>query len=321
MFIGVGASLGLIAIIVIVVAVVLMKRESIGSPTDETRPEVLKKIELKVDVGRVVKPAPEGNGAEAEYEAAVKEAVDFGDDLSPAVKRMMDLGKEPKVKSILEHLEKGADKGLSGDLNFDAVDPLTPGGEWKLRDMLYAIGTVGTKSSLLTRGDKDKEGSEKAMRATLIWGDRLFHNGVYVAYKSAGLGCVSEGLAACEREYSKDFFADPAKEGAAKEMYAAYLKDTAGWNPKEKLVRRLGPLSKPGDLWNLAEHDEDRAWRIEGVMWLGVAKWTEVSEGPERRAIQKFLQKKATSPDAVMAKRAKIAADFTRMDVRTMRPE
>ena len=86
-------------------------------------------------------------------------------------------------------------------------------------------------------------------------------------------------------------------------------------------MRRLGPLSKPGDLWNLAEHDEDRAWRIEGVMWLGVAKWTEVSEGPERTAIQKFLQKKATSPDAVMAKRAKIAADFTRMDVRTMRPE
>jgi hypothetical protein len=56
-------------------------------------------------------------------------------------------------------------------------------------------------------------------------------------------------------------------------------------------------------------------------MWLGVAKWTEAAAGGQRSAIQSYLEQKASSSDPLVAQRAKQAADFSREDVRTLRPE
>jgi hypothetical protein len=321
MYIGIGASVGLVVIIVVVVLLVLNGRNSIGSPTDETSGAVLKKIDLKLDLGKVITPPPsEDSGAAAIYEAAVKEVVAMGDDFMTNVKSEPEPEKKPGFKSIMDKLEEAADKGLGNTtLNFDAVLPMQPDREWRIRDTLYTMGQVASKAATSMRSDKKRDEALKASRAVLIFGDRLFNQGGYVAYKSAGLGCVSEGLAGLEAYYSERFFPDAGKEAAAKELYESYRKQTESWNKKEKLVRRIPPLD-PGDLWNLAEHDEDRAWRADGLMWLGVAKWTNAS-GAQRSAIQKYLESKMASADPLTAQRAKLAAEFKREDVRTMRPE
>jgi hypothetical protein len=323
MFIGIGASVGLVVVILIIVLLMMGKRNTVGAPTDETAPAVLQKIELKLDIAKIVTPPPaDDSGAAALYEAAVKEMVAIGDGFIADVKSEPEPNKKPQFKSIIDKMEAAADKGL-GDkaLNFEAVLPITPGPEWRIRDQLYAMGQLTSKAAMSARADKDKAASEKAARATLIWGQRLFNNGAFVAYKSAGLGAVSEGLAALEAHHSERFFADPAKEAIAKELYNDYRTSTERWNKKEKLVRRIGPLSKPGDLWNLAENDQDKAWRLDGLMWLGVAKWTEAAAGGQRSAIQSYLEQKASSSDPLVAQRAKQAADFSREDVRTLRPE
>jgi hypothetical protein len=321
MYIGIGVSGGLVVIIVVVVLLIVSGRNSIGSPTDATNAAVLKKIDLKLDLDKLITPPPsEDTGAAAIYEAAVKEAAGMGDDFIASVKATPEPEKKPEFKSILDKLEAAADKGLgSTALNFESVMPMVPDQEWRIRDTLYAMGQVASKAGMSMRSDKNKEGALKATRAALIFGDRMFNQGAFVAYKAAGLGCISEGLAGMEAHYSERFFPDAGKAAAAKELYDSYRKQSERWNEKEKLVRKIPP-SEPGDLWNLAEHDEDRAWRLDGLMWLGVAKWTN-ADGSQRSAIQKYLEGKMSSPDPLVAKRAKVAADFKREDVRTMRPE
>jgi hypothetical protein len=323
MYIGVGASVGLVLVIVLVVWFIVSRGNTVGAPTGETAPAVLKKIELKLDLAKLITPPPpEDTGAAAVYLEAVKEMVAIGDDFIAQAKAEPEPSKKPVFKSIIDKLEAAADKGLGKtDLNFESVLPITPGPEWKIRDQLYTLGQLAAKNAMSMRADKNKEAAEKSARAALIFGERLFNNGVFVAYKSAGLGVLSEGLAAFEAHYSERFFPDAEKAAAAKQLYADYRSSTERWNKKEVLVRRIGPLSKPGDLWNLAEHDEDRAWRLDAIMWLGVAKWTEASKGGQRSAIQSYLEKKSLDPDPLVAQRAKAAADFSREDVRTLRPE
>jgi hypothetical protein len=311
-----------VIVIVVVAMLVLGRGKSVGAPTDETAPAVLQKIELKGDIAKLVTPPPaEDSGAAALYEAAVKEVAAIGDAFIPELKAQPEPSKVAKFKSIIDKMEAAADKGLGESLlNFEASMPITPGAEWKIRDTLYGMGQLTAKHAMSARADKNQEAAEKSARATLIWGQRLFNNGAFVAYKSAGLGAYSEGLAAFEAHYSERFFPDAGKAAAAKELYDAYRASTEAWNKKEKLVRRISPLSKPGDLWNLAENDQDRAWRLDGLMWLGVAKWTEAS-GAQRSKIQTYLEQKSASPDPLIAMRAKQAAALTREDVRTLVPE
>ena len=154
------------------------------------------------------------------------------------------------------------------------------------------------------------------LRAALIWGDRLFKRGRYVSYKSAGLGCIGQALSQYQRLYSKDVANNPARKAAAEALYASYLSVSKAWNKKEKIFRRVQPVADPADLWNVAEHDKDRAWQLEGLLWLGVAKWTECGTGPRRDACQKYLvQKSVSATDPVIAARAKMAADFPRTEV------
>jgi hypothetical protein len=166
------------------------------------------------------------------------------------------------------------------------------------------------------RTDKNRDGAEKATRALLIYGQRLFKNGIYVAYKSAGVNDMSVALAFYARLYSPTFFNDPDKAAAAKQLDEAFHPLALKWIDKEKIVRNV--RTETGDAWNLAENDKDRAWRLDGIMWLGILRWAG-SNAPHRAAIERYLGEKASSPDPVIAQRAKAALDYSVIDMRTFK--
>jgi hypothetical protein len=322
LYIGIGVSVGLLIIAGVVAATILANRESIGEPTEATAaPGVLNKIEMNIDIGKVTTPPPaSGNEADALYQAAVKEVAALGDDfVDNAIedKANVDPDKNPAYKSILDKLEAAADKGLGDatELNFDASLPLSPRTEWtaprSIHDKLEAMATMLSRRAMSRRDDKNREGAEKAMRAELIFGVRLFKNGIYVVYKTAAQSAISQSLGLFERSYSADFFNDPAKAAAAHAQYEIYLPAAKLWNKKEAILRSVKPGPAPADVWNLAEHDQDRAWQAEGLMWLGVAQWT-WSEGAQRTAIQKYLAQKQSSPDPLLARMAKTAFETKR---------
>jgi hypothetical protein len=316
MYLGVGISIALVVGIVGTVVALNMRKEQVGDPTEVTTAAgALKKITVDVDIAKLTQPEPDSpTGADQTYLEMVKLAVAIGDDFREIVKESTEPEKDKKLKPVLDKLLEAAEKGMGdADLDFDSVVEMTPFQEWKIGELLNAIGEIGTKAAQSQRGRDDTK-SEKALRASLIWGKRLFEKGAYVSYKGAAMGVMSRALA----EYATHFIKDPEKAATARTMAAGVVEKSKVWREKEtKLVRKLNysKTSDPGDLWNLAEKDEDRAWKAEGLMWLGVSKWSNADKA-QRGTIDKYLTAKATDRDPVLAKRAKAALEYTNIDLR-----
>jgi hypothetical protein len=315
LYIGAGVSAGIVVIAAVVIATIISQRESIGAPTAATTaPGFLDKMTLDLDLAKLIAlPPATGNGAEATYQAAMKDVAAQGDTFAVTVDVLEEPAKDPVCKGILDKVEAAADQGLADKmLNFDAALPLTPATEWteprSIYNKLDAVRIILSRTALQ---EQDKGAAEKVMRAELIWGDRLFSRGEYVVYKSAALTCIGDALGLYQTKYGAAGFNDPGKVAAAKALYDQYLPVGKRWNKKEVLLRTVSPGPAIADVWNLAEHDRDHAWQLEGLMWLGIGQWT-WSEGPQRTAVQKYLAQKATSTDPLIAQFAKTAHDTKR---------
>ena len=84
--------------------------------------------------------------------------------------------------------------------------------------------------------------------------------------------------------------------------------------------QRHSPLAlHPPDLLYMATHDEDRTWRLQGVKWLGVARYSGATE-QDREAINRELEKLFVSRDEVFAAMARQSHELTLEDVRILLP-
>src|SRR5438132_1591236 len=122
LYIGLGISGVIILLLVIIVVAIASDHEDFGPPTAATDPPNLKKIELNLDLARLVS-VPGGDGAQAAYAEAVRRADAMGLGFIEHIKESPDPTNDPQYKGILEKLEEAADKGLAGELNFDNIDP------------------------------------------------------------------------------------------------------------------------------------------------------------------------------------------------------
>jgi hypothetical protein len=314
---GIIISASIVLVILAIVAAILIPGllpGSIGAPTDATTaPGVLEPITLSADPAQLVDmPAPgSGSGAEALYAEMVKTAIGTGDwhnfqDFYDKVNKTAKPQDDPQFASILEKLLAAATKAVpTDDLIFDQLR-ITPLSDYNgSRGILYGIGKMAGKAAREYRDSGDKAKARKVYEAAYIFGYRLWQFGPYAAYRKGGLDVMSEGSAGLA-SLLEDMH-DP-KASLAKEMTQAIDEAGMKWQDKTKIVFSVAPI--PGDLANLALNDKDRAWRIEGVMWLGVAKWTTVA-GKERAAVDKFLLDQARTSDKVYADTAAKAAAFT----------
>jgi hypothetical protein len=319
LYVGVGIS---VFIVLVVVGLILffVLRGGIGEPTKATTdPGKLDEIELNPDVSSLVKvPEISAGGAEQLYSEAFGLAIKQGDSFVTAVKTERDPEQNTAYKAILDKLVEASDKGMGSEvvLNFDSVLSMDPKTEYGIRDTLVAMAILTEKVGMDARASKDRAKAEKYFRAGYVFGQRLWRQGAYVAYKSGGLGAMSGALANLNRTYSADFFNEPAKAEKAKELSSALRDVSVRWEEKKKDVapHRNPNRMEPGDLYNVAEHDKDRAWRLEGIIWLGAVQWTNAG-GNQRKAIQTYLQGKAGSGDPLMAQKAREAVEFKRSDV------
>jgi len=222
---------------------------------------------------------------------------------------------DEKFSAMMKKLEEAADMGM-GDakLVFNSLPAMSPKTSWKICGIFYGIAQVAEGAVLTRMQAGDVAGAEKAARAMLLWGYRLHKNGDdFVAYKYGGIRCVSLGFGGLEMVHMKT---DAGKLATTKELYQEYRK-TAGdlWFEKGRIVLTTPPLKiNSADLWNMAENDKDRAWRLEGVMWLGVSQWTSAI-GKQRTGVQSYLESLTRSKDPQIAKLAKEARAMTRDDV------
>ncbi|MCL2645807.1 MAG: hypothetical protein FWD61_02250 [Phycisphaerales bacterium] len=314
-----GMYVGIIISVVIVLAIVgisvglyAFKGNAIGEPVATKDPAKLEKIEMTLDLARLIN-MPSGGGAEVPYNEAVKLAMEYGDNFAEDAGKPFPEENE-KLKAILVKLEEAAEMGMGSDVKlvFSSLPEMSPKTEWEIRGTLYAIAKIAAYASMARNKNGDLAGAEKAMRAGLLWGYRLFKNGDdFVAYKYAGVCSVSEALGAAMDLYMKG---DATKKAAADDLNKEYRKAGDRWFDKVSIILKPDLKINAADLWNMAENDKDKAWRREGVMWLGVSQWT-YAFGPQRPAVQKYLESLTHSPDPVIAKLAKEAYTMKREDM------
>ena len=89
------------------------------------------------------------------------------------------------------------------------------------------------------------------------------------------------------------------------------------WSQKmQKVLRSAKP--KVADLVNIARNDEDRTFRIEATLWLGVAKYNPGSRG-NKRLIASALEDLRRDPDPLVSEAATWAQDLTLEEMRKIK--
>jgi len=82
---------------------------------------------------------------------------------------------------------------------------------------------------------------------------------------------------------------------------------------KKKMEILYGNPPYPGDVFNIAENDQDPAWRVHAALTLGVLKHTAGRRG-DKRYTAKLIDRYSDSDDARMASAAKAADGFAKAD-------
>ncbi len=97
-------------------------------------------------------------------------------------------------------------------------------------------------------------------------------------------------------------------ENQAGSMIAVFREKTA--------IFKVGDLNElqPGDIFNIAENDQDRAWRVQAILWLGILKFMYAESRGDMRQIDKLIEKYIDSSDPMEAAAAKAAKNLTKAE-------
>lgn len=77
---------------------------------------------------------------------------------------------------------------------------------------------------------------------------------------------------------------------------------------KQRDIFKLKP--PPGDVFNIIENDEDHAWRVEGLLLLGMVKFSSTDRG-DQRYIENYFEEYKASDDPYFRAAATVAEDCT----------
>lgn len=298
-----------------VAAFVMVQPNSVGPATEATTGAgKLDLIVMHLDLDRLVR-VPEGAGAEAIYEQAAKEALD-GQEMEAfiATARHPDPLSDPKLAGVIGKLVAAGEKGLDpgAALLFRTLPPIQAINDIPTETFLKAMGHLLTNAAAGYHADGKNGAALKTANAALLFGDRLWRQGVYNAYRNAGQSVAGDALVLLAMIYTD--LKNDTNAAACRELDAQRKAAAMRWLEKNRICRQLNQGLVPGDLANLALHDQDRSWRLEGTMWLGVAQWVSAS-GRQRRAIQTLLNTLERNEDFYIAEQARAAGAIERSTV------
>ena len=95
------------------------------------------------------------------------------------------------------------------------------------------------------------------------------------------------------------------------DYHAAVAELSERYRHKNTIIADLRAVREsPGDVFNIAANDEDRAWRVEGILTLGIVKYAAADRG-DKRQVRKLTRKFLASDDPLEAAAAKAVDGFT----------
>jgi len=300
-----------------------------SSPVYTARAGVLERIEPAVGIDTILTlPTGAGNAAD-HYTRAIAEAektfgvnpesgeqigyAEFVAQYGATIKVLADWPPELKIPEYVLAGSQIKDMELFGKYisPTDAMADQIP----QITRLMEAAILTATYGQLLLEADQPEQ-AETYFAASTICGWHLANDRVRVYQGWAtGISIEANGCQHIGKLYVEK---DPERYQKIEACWRALQK--ASKQVERKWAGAFGINQQgrfaTGDLLNIAHHDADRAWRVEALLKLGLAKFTAKGRG-DRRMVRSTIDEMLASPDPFIKAAATKANAMTRMDVRT----
>ncbi len=209
------------------------------------------------------------------------------------------------LTGICELLELAAQAGRVPDGFMDSHIPVKIGVYPDFDDALEEIFTLAIYQSAYRYSHKDPDGARDLALAVWVFGQRMFEHNVRLYNRNTGLDMM-ESAGSLLYDMSTN---DPTLDTGALHAWSQAIDQIRRhWQPKLEAIMGINPPI--GDLLNIALNDQDRMFRIEATLRLGIHKHSPVGQG-NLRAIQDTIQSALQSDDPILAEAAKAADAMT----------
>jgi len=220
----------------------------------------------------------------------------------------------PEAMSVLQeiasHVQAGAQKA---DMKYSFVySPGTfeVGYFYKPADDLERLSSaLDTLAVAYVRQKKYAE-AEAVLKAEFAMGCHMMRERIRVDMGIRGLTVQEMALVGLGKLYL-EWGGEHVKRIEGVEKYRrSLLRLERAWKDKRKILWNVRP--DPGDIFYIIENDEDLAWRVQGLLGLGLIKFTAVGSWGAKRKRDKLVAKYSAGDDPYLGAAANAARDFTR---------
>lgn len=293
-------------VMIVLLLLVALKMYGIADgPTPLTRADALKEQVFPADLQAITLPGNPSESADMYYEAALRLYADQGDVL-PKTREHDAL--VYKLVDLL--LEAAANEGVT-TWGIDRHIPVAIGAGPDYGEALEDIYTWSIEHAawLYLHGEKDR--ARNLALAVWVFGHRLFEHCDRLYHRVTGLDMMeSAGILLYEMSVK-----DERIHGEDLRRWSEAITGIRrAWQPKLELMLGIDPHH--GDLVNLALNDEDRMFRVEATLRLGIHRY-QANRG-NRRAMNRAIQTAIESNDAMLTEAGWAADAMTLQEKRRL---
>lgn len=300
-----GWIISIAAVLAILVALVVAMIIQPDPPTDATAAEHLVKVKLPDDLPPMFTPRSPAANASAIYRDVIGQY--------NSRRNMFEQGQDTtsQVESIADLLIKAMYAGIVEQGFLDSFIPVRVGEQPSFGDALEAIAGLSLDEAA-ARYDRDEQ--DDAVTLTLaVWalGQRAFTHNTRLYPRYTGLRLMHSAGQQLYAWSDDDAIDHELLLRWAEALDAVQL----AWQEKVKLVMSVDPHI--GDLLNIAQHDEDKTFRVAATLRLGIIKYAPGHRG-NSRAIQRAIDEAMADDDPMIARAGEAADDLTREQMRRL---
>ncbi|MCK4275123.1 MAG: hypothetical protein KAX78_01310, partial [Phycisphaerae bacterium] len=314
-------------VVLVAIAYFIVYPPSSGQTPATSNPEILKikRVATSPTVVLGSVPAAPGNAA-TDYNGAVMAMEadldvigkyigedDYADVLDDPKSRW---NIPPKAMTVLQqiasHVQAGAQKG---DMNYIFI--YTPkqfevGYFCKAANDLEKLSSaLDTLAAVYMRQKKYAE-ADSVLKAEFAMGWHMAKEGIRADMGVCGLRVQDMALSGLRGLYL-EWAGEHTKRIKGIEEYRNSVRRVQQ-DHREKCKIVWNPKPSPGDVFYIIENDEDRAWRLQGLLTLGLIRFTAMGSRGDTRRLEQLVKKYSGGNDPYLAAAAKAARDFTKED-------
>lgn len=313
---------GIVLVVGIVIAVVVFFPSHSEPTIDTTRPGVLNLLNQTEPLTTVMPesavPTGAGNAADdyvqawklyQAHESALKDLPEHMDDIWAAKQALLN-EQISALEAIQQAVAAGAAKQKMQFVGVHTPKQFTVGYRYRPAESFVTLAKATEALAGHFKVKKYFPAAQKILWQQLIMGRQLVDERARPYTVLAGIDIQAAAISALYRLRMGD-----AGTAKALQQYLDSLdlfRET--YVSKLKILQVIKP--HPGDVYNIIEKDADRAWRVQGLLTLGLLKFTVTSRGDVKN-VNDLIAKYSSSDDPLQAAAATAAGAMTREQLKT----